>query len=222
MPEDQLGICIPAEVTLNDLMRVVVRYGEQHPEELDQRNFFSVIVALGTAYPCQTVTLRQSEAPSRVPYPGVGQTKSSVTIYKETVDRAETILATAGEGERLIRLERVTVADRVWYRIRKGCCLIGFVPENVWRTLVNQSLTTDSMKGEIVEDVITMPPDRVTAASTEGEKIYWYRGQCADGDGAIQYFYSKRDQEDSTDWLVVRVGAAVPPTRLALDLLVQT
>ena len=48
-----LNTCIPTESTLSQLVRVVVRYGQQHPEKLHQDAGDFAVNALVNAFPCQ-------------------------------------------------------------------------------------------------------------------------------------------------------------------------
>ncbi len=53
VPDTGGRICIPAGVTLGQLIRVVVKHFEDHPEILHKDAYFSTILALGIAFPCE-------------------------------------------------------------------------------------------------------------------------------------------------------------------------
>jgi hypothetical protein len=48
-----LNICTPPDGGLTQMIRVVVNYGEQHPDELDERPGIFALTALQKAFPCQ-------------------------------------------------------------------------------------------------------------------------------------------------------------------------
>jgi hypothetical protein len=47
-----LNTCVPDNVKLTQLIRVVVSYGEQHPETLHLPAFFLTVSAMQKAFPC--------------------------------------------------------------------------------------------------------------------------------------------------------------------------
>jgi hypothetical protein len=48
-----LNICTPPNGSLTQMIRVVVNYGEQHPEELHEGPGIFALIALQKAFPCQ-------------------------------------------------------------------------------------------------------------------------------------------------------------------------
>jgi hypothetical protein len=48
-----LNTCVPDNIKLTQLIRVVVSYGEQHPEMLHLPAFLLTVNAMQTAFPCQ-------------------------------------------------------------------------------------------------------------------------------------------------------------------------
>jgi hypothetical protein len=44
--------CIPTEVTLEEAVKVVMKYLNDHPTQLHQRDAFLVVIALANGYPC--------------------------------------------------------------------------------------------------------------------------------------------------------------------------
>jgi hypothetical protein len=48
-----LGICTPENSTLSQIIRVFVKYGQNHPEALNRDEFEVAIEALQTAFPCR-------------------------------------------------------------------------------------------------------------------------------------------------------------------------
>jgi hypothetical protein len=47
-------LCVPSEVTRLELVRVVLKYGNDHPEKLHWLAGRLVVEALSTAFPCTT------------------------------------------------------------------------------------------------------------------------------------------------------------------------
>lgn len=47
-----LGTCVPSDVSLTQLIRVIVSYGEQHPEDLHQTASVFVLNAVRKAFMC--------------------------------------------------------------------------------------------------------------------------------------------------------------------------
>ena len=45
-------ICVPENATAGQLQKVVIKYGDNHPEELHFKASEFVLVALGSAFPC--------------------------------------------------------------------------------------------------------------------------------------------------------------------------
>jgi hypothetical protein len=46
--------CLPAPMTMEELTRVVVKYGNEHPEKLHMHAAIFVLDALTQAYPCRS------------------------------------------------------------------------------------------------------------------------------------------------------------------------
>ena len=64
MTTDALGVCLNPRASLNQLIAVVVRYFDEHPDELEERGSLLVLRAFQDAYPCQETA---AGSPSRAP-----------------------------------------------------------------------------------------------------------------------------------------------------------
>jgi hypothetical protein len=45
-------VCLDSEVTLTQMAKVIVKYGDEHPEKLHQTAIYLINAALESAYPC--------------------------------------------------------------------------------------------------------------------------------------------------------------------------